>query len=177
MDKVEKCPKCGSDLGPIVETPTGRKLQRCSKGTWNKETRQNEGCDYVKWLTIEPQTLDEKCPKCGSPLVLQVTRFGKKMKKCSTGGWDKEAKKATGCDYVEWINGTTEKLDEECPTCGQPLVLFTTSAGKRMKKCSTAGWDANARKATGCTYVEWLKGDVATKPTGGEEFLPPEDEA
>ncbi len=177
MEANEKCPKCGSDLGPITETPTGRKLQRCSKGTWNKETRQNEGCDYVKWLQVEPQTLDEKCPKCGSPLVLQVTRFGKKMKKCSTGGWDKEAKKATGCDYVEWINGTTEKLDEECPICGQHLVLFTTSTGKRMKKCSTAGWDAKARQATGCTYVEWLKGDVSTKPTGGEEFLPPEDEA
>jgi hypothetical protein len=39
---------------------------------------------------------------------MQVTRFGKKMKKCSGGGWDKEAKKATGCDYVEWINGQTK---------------------------------------------------------------------
>lgn len=161
MDDNEKCPKCGSDVGPIIETPTGRRLRRCSRGSWNKETKKNEGCDYVKWIAVEPQTLDEKCPKCGSPLVLQVTRFGKKMKKCSTGGWDKEAKIATGCDYVEWINGTTEKLDEKCPECGNPLVLYTTASGKRMKKCSTSGWDAVVRKATGCLYVEWL-------------FLPPE---
>ena len=92
--EIEKCPKCGSDLAPISETATGRKLQRCSKNVWNKETRKSEGCTYVKWIAVEPQTLDEKCPKCGSPLVIQFTRFGKKMKKCSTGGWDKEAKKA-----------------------------------------------------------------------------------
>lgn len=170
----EKCPKCGSGLGPIIETPTGRKLQRCSKGSWNKETRKNEGCDYVKWIAVEPQILDEKCPKCGNPLVLQMTRFGKKMKKCSTGGWDKEKKIATGCDYIEWINGTTEKLDEKCPECGNPLVLYTTASGKRMKKCSTSGWDAAARKPTGCLYVEWLKGNASSKPTPGEEFLPPE---
>ena len=173
----EKCPKCGSPLGEVTTTSTGKQLQRCSKGSWNPETRQNEGCDYVKWLEVKPETLDEKCPKCGSPLILQVTRFGKKMKKCSTNVWNKDTKKSEGCDYVEWINGTTEKLDEECPECGKPLVLFTTNAGKRMKKCSTAGWDSKEKKATGCTYVEWLKGPAQSKEiedSGGEEFLPPE---
>ena len=153
----EVCPKCGSALSEVVTTKSGRKLQRCSRGSWDPNTRQNVGCDFVKWIEMEPQVLDEKCPKCGSPLVLAFTRFGKKMKKCSTGGWDKVEKKATGCDYVEWINGTTEKLDEKCPDCGKPLVLFTTNAGKRMKKCSTAGWDRESRIATGCAYVEWLK--------------------
>ena len=61
----------------------------------------------------------------------------------------------------------------KCPDCGEPLVLYTTAAGKKMKKCSTAGWDPAAKKATGCTYVEWLKGNANAKPTGGEEFLPP----
>jgi len=173
-DTTEKCPKCGSPLGEIVETKNGKKLQRCSTGSWNAETKKNEGCDYVKWLAVEPKTLEEKCPKCGSPLVLQFTRFGKKMKKCSTGGWDKVEKKATGCDYVEWINGTTEPLDDKCPDCGNPLVLYTTAAGKRMIKCSTAGWDSTTRKATGCAYIHWLKpGEQAAT---GEEGLPPEPE-
>ncbi len=174
----EKCPKCGNPLGEIAVTKTGRKLQRCSTGGWDPATKQNTGCDYVKWLEVEPQALDERCPKCGSPLVLSFTRFGKKMKKCSTGGWDSVAKKATGCDYIEWINGTTEQLDEECPDCGNKLVLFTTAAGKKMKKCSTSGWDKVARKATGCTYVYWLKPNEypAQASSGGEEFLPPEPE-
>ena len=156
MTDDNKCPKCQAELGEVVETQSGRKLQRCSKGTWNKDTRTTEGCDYVKWIMAEPQILEEKCPKCGSPLVIQFTRFGKKMKKCSQGGWDKETKKATGCDYIEWINGTTEKLDEKCPQCTEPLVLFTTAAGKRMKKCSTSGWDPVQKIATGCDYIQWL---------------------
>lgn len=175
-NKDEKCPKCGAPLSPISETPSGRKLQRCSQGSWNAEARKNEGCDYVKWLQVEPQELDEKCPKCGAPLVLQVTRFGKKMKKCSTGGWDKDTKKATGCDYVEWINGTTEPLDLDCPTCGEKLVLFTTSTGKKMEKCSTAGWDRDAKMATGCSYVRWLKPGEVPVTNAGEEFLPSEPE-
>ncbi len=168
----DTCPKCGNPLGEVVATSTGKKLRRCSKGTWNPETRQTEGCDYVKWLDVEPQTLDEKCPKCGSPLVLVVTRYGKKLKKCSTNTWDKETKKATGCDFIEWINGTTEKLDEDCPTCGEKLVLFTTSTGKKLKKCSTAGWDKEKRMAIGCTYVQWLKAEISQDT--GEQYLPPQ---
>lgn len=154
MDEV--CPKCGSPLGPVETTPTERQLQRCSNGKWNRETRQTEGCDYVKWLKTEPKELDEKCPKCGEPLVLAVTRFGKKMKKCSTSGWDAATKSPTGCDYIEWINNTSsEELDETCPQCGNKLVMFTTSSGKRAKKCSTSGWDKVNRVATGCTFIEW----------------------
>ncbi len=153
----DMCPKCGSPLSEITETPTGKKLQRCSTGVWNATTRSTDGCDFVKWLQAEPVNLDEPCPKCGSPLVMQVTRMGKKMKKCSTGGWDASTRQATGCDFVEWIGGSSQDLDEDCPTCGSKLVLFTTSSGKKMKKCSTSGWDKEARKATGCTYVYWLK--------------------
>lgn len=153
------CPKCGSPLTDILETQSGKQLRRCTTGVWNKETRKTEGCDYVEWLTPEPKILDEKCPKCGSPLVFQVTRFGKKMKKCSTSKWDPTTKTASGCDYIEWQNGTTEQLNEDCPNCGAKLVLQTTAGGKRLKKCSTAGWDKENKVATGCTYVQWLYSD------------------
>lgn len=174
MSDLDNCPKCGASLGEITETSTGRKLQRCSQGSWNPQTKKNEGCDYVLWLPIEPKELDEKCPKCGGTLILQTTRFGKKMKKCSNGGWDKEAKKATGCDFVEWINGTSEPLEDKCPQCGEALVLYTTANGKRMEKCSTAGWDKEAKKATGCTYIKWLKPGERMS-NAGEEFLPSEE--
>lgn len=152
----ELCPLCNSPLNDPEETPSGKKLQRCSKGKWNAETHQVEGCAYVKWINGEVKPLKENCPKCGAPLVLQTTRSGKKLKKCSTSGWDKEQRVATGCDYVEWIDNSTQPLDEDCPTCGAKLVLFTTKSGKKMKKCSTAGWDREFRQPTGCTYVQWL---------------------
>jgi hypothetical protein len=149
------CLKCGSALGEIVTTKSGKRLQRCTAGSWNNG--KTEGCDYVKWLPFEPQTLDEKCPKCGAPLIMTMTRFNKKMKKCSTNSWDPKTKTSSGCDFIEWIKGTTEPLDEDCPKCASKLVLFTTAAGKRLKKCSTNQWDAASRKAIGCDYVEWLK--------------------
>jgi len=169
QDPKNICPKCGSELKPIEELPSGKKLQRCSKGNWNPETRQTEGCTYVKWINPEPEKLDEKCPKCGNPLIMITTRFGKKLKKCSTAGWDKETKTATGCDFVEWFNGSKEDLDENCPKCGNKLQLVTTANGKKLKKCSTAGWDRETRKATGCDFVEWLSNK---KPSNGDEKFP-----
>lgn len=152
----ELCPVCQSPLKDPEETPSGKKLQRCSKGTWNPETHKAEGCDYVKWINSEVKQLDEVCPTCGSPLVMQVTRSGKKMKKCSTSGWDKENRVATGCPYVEWVGNQVKELKEMCPKCDNPLVEVTTSKGKKMKKCSTAGWNAEFREPTGCTYIEWI---------------------
>ncbi|MCL4397518.1 topoisomerase DNA-binding C4 zinc finger domain-containing protein [Patescibacteria group bacterium] len=172
---ADLCPKCGAPLSEPMDTKSGKRLQRCSNSSWNPQTKKNEGCDYVKWLEVPPQELEEKCPKCGAPLILQTTRFGKKMKKCSKGGWDKTTKQATGCDYVQWINGTSEPLEEDCPECGAKLVLYTTAAGKKMKKCSTAGWDKETKTATGCKYVQWLKAsDYGSPDSGGEEFLPPD---
>lgn len=168
------CPKCSAPLTEIIETASGKQLRRCTKNIWNKETKKSDGCDYVEWITPKPMVLDEKCPKCGNPLLIQVTRFGKKMKKCSTSAWDSKTKTASGCDYIEWINGTTEPLDEDCPDCGSKLVLFTTVSAKKMKKCSTAGWDKIAKKATGCTYIQWLKAGDYPEPAG-EQPPPPND--
>lgn len=151
----DKCPKCQSVLGEVVTTKSGRKLQRCLTASWNEETKKAEGCTFVRWLPFEPQLLDEKCPKCGAALILNITRFNKKMKKCSTNKWDPQTRIASGCDYIEWIKGITENLDEDCPKCGNKLVLFTTSSGKKLKKCSTNAWDKDKRVATGCMYVEW----------------------
>ena len=152
---AEKCPKCGSPLAEVTTTPSGRELQRCSTGSWNPETRKTEGCTYVKWLEVQPQKLDEKCPKCGSPLVLAVTRFGKKMKKCSTNTWDPQTKTASGCDYVEFLGTKVEELDEDCPECGEKLLLKTVASGKQMKVCSTSKWDPKTKETSGCTYIEW----------------------
>ena len=62
----------------------------------------------------------------------------------------------------------------DCPSCGEKLVLFTTASGKKMEKCSTAGWDSAEKKPTGCSYIKWLKPGEVPISNAGEEFLPPE---
>lgn len=157
MATQQLCPYCNSPLKDVETTKTGKKLQRCYKSRWNPETRQTEGCLYVKWINDQVKELSEPCPKCGEPLVMIKTRTGKKVKKCSTAGWDKENMVATGCDYTEWQRTKPKQLNEDCPRCGAALVMMKTNQGRKMKKCSTAGWDPEFRIATGCTYVEWLK--------------------
>ena len=46
------------------------------------------------------------CPKCNSKLVEADTKKGKVIK-CETNKWNAIAKKAEGCDYIEWSNPTT----------------------------------------------------------------------
>lgn len=104
----------------------------------------------------ESTTLDEKCPKCGNPLVMATTRTGRRLKRCSTNVWDRETRTSSGCDYVEWMKGETQELDEDCPTCGSKLVLYTSANGKRLKKCSTNVWNKETRSSEGCDYVQWL---------------------
>lgn len=154
--KNEICPKCGSPLGEITTTKSGKQMQRCSTGSWNPDTKKVEGCPYVKWFEVPPKELDEKCPKCGSPLLLVTTKFDKKLKRCSTNKWDPETRQSSGCDFVEWVKGTSENLEEDCPTCGNKLVLYTSASGKQLKKCSTNKWDAQTRQASGCPFVQWM---------------------
>lgn len=154
--KEEICPKCGSLLNEIETTKSGKQLQRCSTGKWNPETRSVDGCDYVKWIVPEPVKLEEKCPKCGSPLVMVTTKFGKRLKRCSTNKWDPKTRESSGCDYIEWVKGTTEQLEENCPVCGNKLVLYTSAAGKKLKRCSTNKWDPEQKMSTGCNYVQWM---------------------
>lgn len=104
----------------------------------------------------EVTPLEEKCPKCGNPLVMATTRTGRRLKRCSTNVWDRETRTSSGCDYVEWMKGETQELDEECPKCGSKLVMYTSAAGKRLKKCSTNVWNKQTRSSEGCDYVQWL---------------------
>ncbi len=58
--------------------------------------------------------LDEKCPKCGKPLVNKGGKFGR-FKSCS--GYPE-------CDYSDDLYKKSEPvpLEEKCPTCGANLV-------------------------------------------------------
>lgn len=55
------------------------------------------------------------CPKCGSPLVEQTTKTGKKMTKCSTNRWNAELKQPEGCDYVVWGSPKPQAEEEDYP--------------------------------------------------------------
>lgn len=80
------------------------------------ETIEHSQKTLSKADLVQEQT-DEKCPKCGKPLVIKLGRFGK-FKACT--GFPE-------CRHTSPV-GEDKKLaeeasDEKCPDCGKPLLL------------------------------------------------------
>ncbi|NBK97538.1 MAG: type I DNA topoisomerase [Erysipelotrichia bacterium] len=65
---------------------------------------------YDKMEKIEPEKTGEKCPHCGSDLVIRKGRYGEFVA-CSN---------YPECKYIK--QDETEQIDEKCPNCGGNLV-------------------------------------------------------
>jgi DNA topoisomerase-1 len=96
-----------------------------------------EKYDEVKKQKPEPEPTDKVCPKCGSPLVIRTSRFGK-FYACS--GFPK-------CRYTENLNNN-QRLGIYCPKCVEgEMVAKKTKRGKifyacsRYPECDFALWD------------------------------------
>jgi len=83
----------------------------------------------------EPETLDEKCPECGKPLVRRMGRFGPFIG-CS------------GYPDCKYIKSDKSELNVKCPECGKGhIVSKRTRRGKifyacdQYPTCEHALWD------------------------------------
>jgi len=81
---------------------------------------------------------NEKCPKCASPLVIRLSRFGKFLA-CST---------YPTCKFTKNI---LEKTGISCPKCGGDMVVKRTRRGKQFYGCSN--WPK-------CNFAAWKKEDI-----------------
>ena len=116
------------------------------KDTWAK-TCQDFYTPFAKNLkerydkvikTDLTQKTDKICPKCGSPLIERLGRFGK-FYACS---------KFPECKHTESIEGDPDTLDIACPKCKEGKITGKrTKKGKifygcnRFPKCDFALWD------------------------------------
>ena len=83
-------------------------------------------------------TTDEKCPKCGSPLVVRLSRFGRFFA-CSA---------FPKCAFTKNI---VEKVGIKCPRCASEMVVKRTRRGKQFYGCSSY---------PKCTFAAWKKEDI-----------------
>lgn len=75
-----------------------------------------------------PKETGEKCPICGRPLVIKMSRKGKEFVGCS--GFPK-------CDYIKKEDKEPDELTgENCPDCGKPLVYKKNKKGERFIGCT-----------------------------------------
>lgn len=90
----------------------------------------------------KPEETGEKCPECGSPLVIRKGKYGEFVA-CSN---------YPTCKYIKKENKQTEKeIVCKCPKCDGNIIVRKTKKGKEFYGCD------NFPK---CKYASWYK------PTG-----------
>ena len=90
----------------------------------------------------KPEETGEKCPECGSPLVIRKGKYGQFIA-CSN---------YPTCKYIKKENKQTEKeIICKCPKCEGNIIVRKTKKGKEFYGCD------NFPK---CKYASWYK------PTG-----------
>ena len=105
--------------------------------------------ENVKRSDVTHEAMDEKCPKCGSPLSIRLGRHGRFIG-CTN---------YPECDYTRDLNGDGREKEEpeivggrKCPECGSDLVI---KRGKYGKFIGCTGYPK-------CRYIEPLEKPVDT---------------
>jgi DNA topoisomerase-1 len=139
-----KCEECEQNM----KLKFGRfgsylKCESCGKtvSTKNEENFYFEGeILHVKEAieSFKEEETGEKCPKCGSPLVVRKSRYGKFIG-CSA---------YPSCDYtrplIEYARGN-------CPKCGGKVLM------KKSKKRKTYYICENNLEKKGCDFISWYE--------------------
>lgn len=92
-------------------------------------------------VKIEVETTDEKCEKCGAPMVVRIGKYGRFLA-CST---------FPKCDYTKNLLKT---VGIACPKCGGDVIQRKTRRGKTFYGCS------NYPK---CDFASWTKPKIEDK--------------
>ena len=125
---------------------------------FKKNLMQKEKEVNKKDLTEE--ATDEKCEKCGSPMIIKMGRFGKFMA-CGNYPDCKNTKQLGDDGKVE----EPETTDEVCEKCGKPMVFKIGRYGKFLG-CSGYPDCRNIKaivKSTGVKCTQCGKGEIVEK--------------
>lgn len=115
-------------------------------GPFAKKLKEVEGADRVK---IEVETTDQKCEKCGEPLVVRTGKFGKFLS-CST---------FPTCDFSKPF---VEETAFFCPKDGAKIIIKKTRKGRKFYGCSNY---------PNCDFAAWKIEDITNTPKLTKKIL------
>jgi len=139
------CEKCGSPM--VIKWGRHGEFLACSKYPECKTTREFKRTDEGEIKVQEQKTTDEKCEKCGSPMVVKRGRFGEFLA-CSR--------------YPECKTTKSISIGVKCPDCGGDLVARRSGKGKTFYGCS---------KYPKCKFAMWNKPTPGPCPKCGYPVL------
>jgi DNA topoisomerase-1 len=143
-----KCEKCNHEM-VIKRTKKGIEFLACSNYPKCKNAKNIKKDSEGKIEIAEPQTTNEKCPKCGKDMVVRHGRYGEFL---SCSGYPK-------CKSIKSINKTT---NIKCPSCGSGEI--TVRKGKRGAFYSCTNYPD-------CKYISNYKPVEAKCSDCGHYFL------
>ncbi|NCF75280.1 MAG: type I DNA topoisomerase [Xanthomonadaceae bacterium] len=128
---------------------------------FKKNLMQKENEINKKNLGMEQET-NEKCDKCGAPMIIKMGRFGKFLA-CSNFPECKNTKQINEKGEIE----KPELTNEKCDKCGAPMIIKMGRFGKFLA-CSNYPDCKNIKpivKSTGVKCPECGKGEIVEKKT------------
>ena len=124
LDKIAEGEKIWTEVCENFYTPFEKKLQEKYKEVSKKE------------ITETPT--DKKCPKCSSPIIIKIGRFGK-FYACS---------QFPKCKYTEPFEKKEDNLNINCPKCENGKIIKRVSKKRKIfygcsnwPNCDFALWD------------------------------------
>lgn len=151
----EVCEKCGSPMA--IKIGRFGKFLACTGYPNCRNTKKIASDGQVMEEENNFEETDEKCEKCGSPMVKRVGRFGPFL---SCSAYPK-------CKNIKSIE---VKTGIKCPKCGGDIIERHSKRGKKFfgcsgyPKCDFALW--NMPTGEKCPKCESL---IVRKPNGEEE--------
>ncbi len=100
--------------------------------------KQLDGVEGAERVKIAVEELDEKCPDCGSPLVVRYGKFGKFVS-CST---------FPDCKFTKPL---VEETNLICPKDGAKIIIKKTRKGRKFYGCSSY---------PACDFAAWKIEDI-----------------
>ncbi|BBJ27984.1 type I DNA topoisomerase [Athalassotoga saccharophila] len=128
--------------GPYLESKEGTHKMNIPSGS---KIEYNGEKVHIEMAT--PELLDEKCPKCGAPLVKRVGKYGEFIS-CS---------RYPECDYTRTI---PKYARGKCPKCGGKVLERKSKKGKTFFICE------NNPKT--CDFISWYEPSNYKCPDDGE---------
>lgn len=170
------CEKCGKPM--VIKWGRHGRFMACSGFPECKNAKPLEGQESgvkSQESNTEVQQTDEKCPKCGSPMVIKSGRFGRfiacsKYPECKTtkpismgikcpedGGEIVERRTKKGkiffscsnypkCKFATWYR----PVSRSCPDCGAGILVEKRTRKEQSLSCIKKG----------CNYKEELQGST-----------------
>ena len=156
------CDKCGAPM--VIKLGRHGQFLACSNYPECKNTKEFQRNEAGEIQVVEVEPVQEKCEKCGAPMVIKTGRFGKFLA-CSNYPECKNTKKMMVNGEGKLEVAQDEVSSEVCEKCGSPMVVKTGRFGKFLA-CSKYPECKNTKRI-GATGKE--KGEASKPDPTGED--------